>query len=432
MPLFTDAGIQKLNKFQRDIEVILDTTWPEAKDQNSPSSDYSKQIARNAIEIISALKANNNATISDFKSLKKLMGNLEALIGHIDDQNFTGIPAVFNQESAKLAEAFITFLKSLNYKEDLGAGISALIGLKGLGSTTKPDQALQQHIVEVEAKLRFYQKMASAESLNKQSAELIESIYNCLGDADKKTGTLLFRLKNNEFKDEATFKKEYEDNMRRFMEEMKNFPYTVVRTDYRRYVNAAAPYLLDPADLMPNGIGYKLAEMFRSYEEQANKLLAEKKWSGVDTVQKELDAIFTVDAVKARKKAILDLYNEFHTQKMKYQKGGHLGMFQSVDPRKVQLMEDVYTAMKTGIEKQIPDYANVSLLEVFKILNQCANQNVDISKSKAIGECGRILRDFEFRVLDMMLDGTWGHDEKFYLKMHPKPPVPAAPGPQKK
>ncbi|HSW93144.1 MAG TPA: hypothetical protein VLJ15_02170 [Gammaproteobacteria bacterium] len=432
MPLFTPTGIQKLDNFQRQIEIIRDTPPPEeVKGQNSPSSKYSKQMASNAIEIINALKTNNNAAISDFNSLKKLMGNLNELIGHIDNKNFTGIPAVFNEESAKLAETFIQFLESLDFKKDFGTGISALIGLKRLGSKTTPEQAVQQHIVETKAKLKFYQKIVEAGSTNTKSGLLRHSVYQAIGDLKSQKQDdqpdMLSRLRSGKFKDEAAFKKEYEEKMGKLIEQIKTYPYAIIHADYPQYVNTEIPYSFDFRDIETTPIGYDLSLMLRNYEIRFNELLKGKSWSPVDTVQKELDKIFTAGAVKQRKDDIMCLYEEFRTQQMKYQSGDHLGMFKKVDPEKARLMQDVYKTMKETVEKdmQKPDRFNLSLLDVFKKLHTCANQNVEISKDKSIGECGRILRGFEFRVLDKMLDGTWGHDEKFYLKMHPKPAAPA-------
>ncbi len=418
MPLFTKAGLVKLEQLHKDVVAILESKEvKETKEERSPSSPYSKKIAKNALEIIARLKEGNDSSITKLR-------DIEPLIGYIDDQSFTGVPVVFNDESAKLAEAFIKFLKSLDIKNDFGITINFLIQAKGLVSKASPKEAIEQHIRETEAQLDIYKKIGLAKSAHEEVFKLQDEIANYFVMATAEN-TVLYKFKNNGFANYESFLQEYEEKMHDFLKQAIKLPYVALVTCFDDFINAAEPYCFNPGVFSTSSPGSTLLKKLSSCEEYVNLLLSEKNWPKVNYLPAQLAKIFTPEKVAARKTEILKLYEEFEANSKAYKTGEHLRFYQSVDSMKKELMDIVtenIQSVRGLLAKRIPDILNRTLLDVFKLIYKVASLNVEVSQKKdiGIGKCGQILRIFQLRLLELLLKGEWGNDEVQMLTYHPE------------
>jgi hypothetical protein len=209
---------------------------------------------------------------------------------------------------------------------------------------------------------------------------------------------------------------EYEKKMRELLTKIQELPYVLVSVDYKTYLNRQNPFVFNPGEISTTPLGSRSAGMLISLEKEVNDMLKAKSCpQQMNVVSQELGAIFTDEVVARRKNEINDLYGEFNTRREVHKKGGFL---KTPDPKKVQLLQNVHNVMTAESKK--PDHANQSLMDVFKKIHESADANVTVSKGKSLGQTALMLREFEFRVLEMMLDGQWGNDEKLMFKLHPE------------
>ncbi len=144
MPLFTDTGIQKINKLVERI-THESTEIKEHKDDNQPKkkSEYSQKMQKALINLCDLIINNN-----EFKKLnsKKIKKQARELLTILDARKGTHAIEVFNQHSYQLAKAFYDFLDDFDLQTDIKPTTSmrAAAKLLGNGKIQKEFERLKQ------------------------------------------------------------------------------------------------------------------------------------------------------------------------------------------------------------------------------------------------------------------------------------------------
>jgi hypothetical protein len=433
MPFLTLKGLAELQKFKTIVNTIAENKY----EDKHASSPYSKQMAKNALEIIGLLEKNNDKSILSISDLSNLVKTIQPLVSYIDNKTFTAVPAIFNAESLLLAIAFKDFLKKIkkDFNENVESGIKVALKLKSAISGGEPEALLDQHIREIEANIIIYSELALAKEKSGQGSKMEEKIADdVFGDPKKpKPETFFAKLKNAEYKEEE-FQQEYKKEIEHWLSEMLAVPYTTI-CYISNYVNCEAPYHMDPNDLKSSGTktpGKNILYTLQYLEDKMNNELSKKEWKSVSLVSDFKTQFFSKEKVEAHKSEILQLYKQIE-DKIRYSLTGRkiAGMFSyKVDPKKQELLNAVLNEIKKSkeskevdrngqiLESKRLDGMSRSLIFVYVQMLDAGSQNRGLTSSgKKLnpGETGRILQTYAPQVLALINRG-WGNDEEFCLE----------------
>lgn len=394
MPFLTDTGVIKLKKLESDIKAIQEKKY----EDKQHSSEYSKSMALNALQIIDYILKNNNNSVRSIDEVKKLVSHIENHISIIDNKKFTAVPAVFNEESKALATAFCKFLKELNLSLDAKPEINFVLQMKQLFSKAPASAILDQHIREVESAIRLYNLIATA----KQDSQDVN--------------TVLERIADLKAKKEADTISEYEKIVMVLLQDiMKLRSVSLQPGGIEAYVNQTMPYEVDLSDLVAVSLVSKLFIALLELEESFNKRLPQ----GSPNVSFALDYILTVytkDRVEHHKQNVLKQLNNAELEIKSYLPGAHLRVFQSIPPEKKKLMQGILTQIQIAKENTFDDGVSRSAFTLYKDLARASAENLAFSQRKGIspGECGRILSKYQPIMLELAMERHVGSDEQYF------------------
>jgi len=408
VPFFTAVGLKKLDDFRQKIQNIYDEKKYENKND---SSSYSKEMAKNALEIIDFLKKHNDDSITSLSKLKNLVQGIASRIGQIDNMSYTGVPVIFNTESLLLARAYQDFLKMLDFNKDVGSSFRLALSFKQMVSTETSQDLLTHYGREIESRIMLYEVCVNSNKCYTQQRPILNAIIKDMDYRDKPF-----------IQDEAIFRKDYEAKVISFFQQMRAILYINTALFQSEYINQSVPYEIKGENIytMMSFAGKQLYLQLALCEEETNKILP-KEWKPLTAVYDYARQLFTEDKVSQRKLTIKTLYDQMETDIQAILSPKRF-RFSSMDPYKKQLLGEILSEIKIKKENKQIDGLSIQLIEVYTLIRAKGNEHLIFcyDKHKSPGKTGSFLRTYELILLSLAIRREWGDDETVYEKLQEK------------